>query len=263
MILDEIVSHKRRQELPRLAAVDRSVLADLPPTRGFAAALRRDQGPIRLIAESKKGSPSKGIFREHYDPVANAFAYQLGGASAISVLTDERFFFGHLDHLVAVRGAVGLPLLRKDFLVDERQVAEARLAGADAILLIVACLEDGQLRDLGGFADELGLDVLVEVHDADEATRAVALGFTLVGVNNRDLKTFHTDLETTFALVPGLQGEGRVVVAESGIACRDDCARLEATGVDAALVGEALMRADDPTSVIHALRGTIARGVTG
>ena len=257
-ILDEIVAHKRREELPRLPPVDRAALAELPPCRGFRAALqRRGEGPIRVIAESKKGSPSKGVFREDYDPVRNAFFYLAGGASCLSVLTDERWFFGHLDHLVAVRSAVDLPLIRKDFTVDQRQVAEARLAGADCILLIVACLEDGELEDLHGFATELGLDVLVEVHDPDEAARALRLGADLVGVNNRDLRTFHTDLEHTFELLPALRGEGRVVVSESGIADRDQCRRLEEAGVDAILVGETLMRAADPAAALQRLRGTI------
>ena len=145
-ILDTIIDHKRRVELPHLAAVDRAALAALPTCRGFTAALKREaDAPIQVIAESKKGSPSKGIFTEDYDPVRNAYHYQLGGAAAMSVLTDERFFFGHLDHLIAVREAVELPLIRKDFVVDERQIAEARLVGADAVLLIVACLEKGLL----------------------------------------------------------------------------------------------------------------------
>jgi len=260
-ILDEIIAHKRAAELPRLPPVDRAALRDLPPCRGFAAALRRGgEGPIRVIAESKKGSPSKGVFTNDYDPVRNALFYLAGGASCLSVLTDERYFFGHLDHLIAVRAVVDLPLIRKDFTVDPRQVAEARLAGADAILLIAACLEDGLMEELHGFARELGLDVLVEVHDAAEADRALRLGAGLVGVNNRDLKTFETSVETTFELLPALLGDDRVVVSESGIEDREQCRRLEAEGVDATLVGETLMRADDPASALHRLRGTLERG---
>ncbi len=259
MILDEIVAGKRRDELPRLAPVDRRVLEGLPPCRGFAAALQRPAGAaIRVIAESKKASPSKGVIRSDYDPVLNAYNYLLGGASCMSVLTDERWFGGTLDDLVAVRAAVDLPLLRKDFILDERQVAQARVAGADCILLIVACLEDGQLRDLDGFARDCGLDVLVEVHDADEAARAVALGFELIGVNNRDLNDFSVDLATTFTLAPALRASAQVVVSESGITDRADCRRLEEAGIDAVLVGETLMRAGDPATALKRLRGALA-----
>lgn len=257
-ILERIVSHKRQVELPALPPVERSALRGLPACRGFRAALQREPGsPIRVIAESKKGSPSKGIFTNDYDPVRNAFFYQTGGAQCMSVLTDEQFFYGHLDHLIAVREAVQLPLIRKDFIVDERQIAEARLAGADAVLLIVACLEDGLLRDLYGFAHEWGLDVLVEVHDADEAARAIALDADMIGVNNRNLNTFTVSLETTYELLPGLLKEGRVVVSESGIENRAQCQALEAAGVDAILVGETLMRATDPAVAVQQLRGTI------
>lgn len=258
MILDEIVAHKRKHELPPLPAVDRGALESLPACRGFRAALQRaSDDTIHVIAESKKGSPSKGIFRDDYDPVLNAMNYVMGGAHCMSVLTDEKFFFGHLDHLKAVREAVQLPLIRKDFIVDERQIAEARLVGADAILLIVACLESSQLQDLQGFAQEIGLDVLVEVHDADEAAIALQAEANLVGVNNRNLKTFDVSFETTFELLPALLGGDRVVVSESGISNRDECRRLEEAGVDAILVGETLMRADEPASAIKQLRGTL------
>ncbi len=173
MILDEIVAHKRT-EIVALPAVDRVALRDLPPCRGFRAALRRAPGEsVHVIAECKKGSPSRGVFMPDYDPVLIAYDYLLGGAHCMSVLTDQRFFFGSLADLERVRAAVALPIIRKDFVVDERQIAQARLAGADAVLLIVACLEQGRLRDLQGFAREIGLDVLVEVHDADEAARAL------------------------------------------------------------------------------------------
>lgn len=258
-ILEQIIAHKHAAELPALPAVDRRALADLEPCRGFRAALRRGaDAPIQVIAETKRGSPSKGIFTNAYDPVLNALRYLAGGAACCSVLTDQKYFYGHLDHLIAVRGQVPLPLIRKDFIVDQRQIAEARLAGADAILLIVACLEDGLMEDLDGFARELGMDVLVEVHDASEAARAVRLGADLVGVNNRNLKTFAVSLETTFDLLPGLLGGDRVVVSESGIETRDDCRRLEEAGVDAVLVGETLMRASDPTAALQGLRGTLA-----
>ncbi len=258
MILDEIVDHKRRHELPRLPPVDRAALRDLSPCRGFRAALVRAKGEsIHVIAECKKGSPSKGIFAAAYDPVIIAYQYLLGGAHCCSVLTDKTYFFGELDHLRLVHEAVNLPLIRKDFIIDERQIAEARLAGADAILLIAACLEDGQLRDLQGFAKELGLDVLVEVHDADEAARALVIGSDLIGINNRNLQDFRVDLATTFSLLPGLLAPGRVVVSESGIATRSDCQRLEEAGVDAILVGEALMTAADPAAALRVLRGQL------
>jgi indole-3-glycerol phosphate synthase len=262
MILDEIVAHKRRVELPRLPPLDRGALRGLPPCRGFRAALQRPAGDtIHVIAECKKGSPSKGIFVKDYDPVVIAYQYLLGGAHCCSVLTDETYFFGHLDHLRKVHEAVALPTIRKDFIVDQRQIAEARLAGADAILLIVACLEDGLMRDLHGFAKELGLDVLVEVHDADEALRALALGADLVGVNNRNLKDFSLSLDTTFGLLPGLLGGGRVVVSESGIFTREHCRSLEQAGVDAVLVGEALVTAADPVAALKRLRGRLVGAV--
>ena len=259
-ILERIVTHKRLHELPKLPSVDRSALAALPPTRGFKAALRRPAtDTIHVIAECKKGSPSKGIFVQDYDPVLTAYQYLLGGAHCLSVLTDEKFFFGHLDHLRRVHTEVTtLPAIRKDFIIDERQIAEARLAGADAILLIVACLEAGQLRDLQGFARDLGLDVLVEVHDVAEASTALRVGADLIGVNNRNLKDFTISLETTFDLLPGLLGDGRVVVSESGIATREDCQRLEAAGVDAVLVGEALITDADPAARLAKLRGKLA-----
>ena len=258
-ILDEIIAHKRTAELPRLPLVDRVALRDLPPCRGFRAALKRPQGDtVHVIAEAKKGSPSKGIFVADYDPVPIAFDYLLGGAHALSILTDQRFFHGHLDHLVAVRAAVTLPIIRKDFIVDERQIAEARLAGADAILLIAACLERGRLRDLYGFSKEIGLDVLVEVHDSAEAAIALAEHCDLVGVNNRDLRNFKVAIETTFDLVPALVDGRRVVVSESGITDRHQCQELESAGVDAVLVGESLMLAPDRPAALRRLRGTIA-----
>jgi indole-3-glycerol phosphate synthase len=259
MILDEIIAHKKAAELPLLPLVDRSVLRDLLPTRGFRAALVRQPGEsVHVIAECKKGSPSRGVFVQDYDPVLTAYQYLLGGAHCCSVLTDERFFHGALEHLRLVHQAVALPVIRKDFIIDERQIAEARLAGADAVLLIVACLEDGRLRDLQGFARDTGLDVLVEVHDADEALRALDQGADLIGVNNRNLQDFSVSLETTFALLPALRGGGRVVVSESGISTRADCQRLEQAGVDAVLVGEALMTAADPAAALRLLRGSLA-----
>lgn len=256
-ILDQIIAHKRT-EIVRLPRVDKPALASLPACRGFRAALRRPaKERIRVIAECKKGSPSKGVLVEKYDPVLTAYHYVLGGAHCCSVLTDERFFLGHLDHLTAVRSAVTIPCIRKDFIIDERQIAEARLAGADAILLIVACLEDGQMRDLAGFAKDIGLDVLVEVHDADEALRALNQNVDLIGVNNRNLHDFSVSLDTTFQLLPGLVGSDRVVVSESGIATRDDCRHLEEEGCDAVLVGESLLTSADPVAALKKLQGRL------
>jgi indole-3-glycerol phosphate synthase len=258
-ILDTITERKRTIEVPRLPPVDRAALRDLAPCRGFRAALRRPRADtVRVIAECKKGSPSKGIFLADYDPVPIAYDYVLGGASCLSVLTDEAFFHGHLDHLLAVRAAVDLPIIRKDFVIDARQIAEARLAGADAVLLIAACLGTGHMRDLQGFAREIGLDVLVEVHNATEAAAALAIGADPIGVNNRDLHTFRVDLRTTLDLAVGLVDGRRVVVSESGIAERAECARLEAAGVDAVLVGETFMLAPDRPAAIRRLRGQVA-----
>lgn len=262
-ILDQIIDHKRT-EIARLPAVDRKALSELPPTRGFRAALQRPQGErIRVIAECKKGSPSKGIFVEDYDPVLTAYKYQLGGASCLSVLTDEKFFFGHADHLKAVHAQVSLPAIRKDFIIDDRQIAQARQWGADAVLLIAACLSDGQMEDLQGLAWDLGLDVLVEVHDAEEAVRALKIKANLVGVNNRNLKDFSISLKTTYDLLPALLGGGRVVVSESGISHREQCHELEEAGVDAVLVGESLITSEDPSAALAKLRGTIVRGTLG
>lgn len=257
-ILDQIIAHKRAEEVPRLPSVDRAALRDLPPCRGFRAALRRPPGEsVRVIAECKKASPSKGVFAPNYDPLLTAFHYVVGGASCISVLTDQTWFQGSLADLITVRSQVQLPIIRKDFTVDVRQISEARLAGADAVLLIVACLELGELRDLHGFARDLGLDVLVEVHDATEAMRAVQLGCDLVGVNNRNLHDFSVSLARTIELMPGLQSADRVVVGESGIRTRADCRQLEEAGVDAVLVGETLMLAPDPEAEIKRLRGKL------
>jgi indole-3-glycerol phosphate synthase len=256
MILDKIVAHKKT-EIIALPAVDRTVLRDLPACRGFRAALKRaPQQTINVIAECKKGSPSKGVFVTDYDPVVIAYNYVVGGAQCCSVLTDEKFFYGTLEHMKRVRAAVTIPIIRKDFVIDQRQIAEARLAGADAVLLIVACLEDGKLH---GFAQEIGLDVLIEVHNADEAMRALKIqNADLIGVNNRNLQNFTVSLNNTYDLLPALIDHQRVVVSESGIHTREDCKALEQAGVDAILVGEALMTAKDPIAQLRKLRGKLA-----
>ena len=255
-ILDEIVAHKRgeierrRRALP-LEAVQ-AAAQQAPPARDLAAALRRPG--VSLVAEIKRTSPSKGPLRPDLDPVALARAYEAHGAAAISVLTDGRFFGGSLADLAAVRESIDLPILCKDFLLDPYQVYEARVAGADAVLLIVAALDDGALRDLYRLAGDLGMAALVEVHDAGELVRALALRPAIVGVNNRDLRTFEVDLETTARLRP-LVPQGTLLVAESGVRDRADVERVSAIGADAALVGEALVRAADPGARVRELLG--------
>lgn len=221
--------------------------ADLPATRGFAAAIEsklQDKLPA-VIAEIKKASPSQGVIREAFDPAAIARSYERGGAVCLSVLTDVDFFQGSDAYLQAAREACGLPVLRKDFTIDAYQVYEARAIGADAILLIVAALGDAALLELSLLAAELEMDVLAEVHDEGELERALDLPVQLVGINNRDLRTFVTSLDTTLRLRERVPPE-RILVTESGIRTRDDVQRMRAAGVQAFLIGAALMRADDP-----------------
>jgi indole-3-glycerol phosphate synthase len=258
-VLDEILAHKRveleqaRQrvaqgELARRAAVQ-------PPPRGFRRALLAGGHGPRVIAELKRRSPSRGEIRRDFDPVAIARAYQAGGAAALSVLTDERFFGGSLAVLEAVRAATELPLLRKDFVIDAYQIDEARVAGADAVLLIVAALSKAELERLHAHALGLGLDVLVEVHDEAELDAAKGIGADLIGINNRDLRTFVTDLGVTERLARRVP-QGALVVAESGIFGPEDVARLERAGAAAFLVGESLMREADPGHALRRLLGT-------
>jgi indole-3-glycerol phosphate synthase len=257
-ILDRILETKRA-EVQRFRAQYRhqsaliSACADLPPTRGFKTAIlaaadrKPERGPIApaLIAEVKKASPSKGVIREDFDPVAIAQAYHAGGASCLSVLTDENYFQGSLSYLLQIREVVPLPLLRKDFLIDTAQVYESRLGGADAILLIVSAVPAAaRLAEMRTVAESLGLDVLVEVHDRAECDIAVESGATLIGVNNRDLKTFDVRLETFEVLRPALPA-GTVAVAESGIFTNADVLRMSKAGANAVLVGESLMRMPD------------------
>jgi indole-3-glycerol phosphate synthase len=256
-ILARIVAHKRgeleaaRRAVPIAELEARARAAD--PPRGLAAALRRPAGaPVRAIAEIKRASPSAGPIRPGADPAEVAREYQGAGAAAISVLTDQSFFDGHLDFLAQVRAAVSLPLLRKDFLVDPYQVVEARAAGADAILLIASILDADQLRALMGEAARLGLDALVEVHDEGELEMALGAGARLIGVNARDLATFTIDRDLAARLAPRLPGDA-VLVAESGIRTAADVQRLGATGAHAVLVGEALMRAASPGAALAAI----------
>jgi indole-3-glycerol phosphate synthase len=256
-ILDKIIATKW-QEIARAkvaipAAALREQLADAPPPRDFLAALAQGP-PIRLIAEVKKASPSKGLIRADFQPVAIAQIYQQHGAACISVLTDEPYFQGSLEYLRQVRAAVDLPLLRKDFIVDPYQVLEARAAGADAVLLIAECLDDALLGQLHDAILELGITPLVELYEPANLPRVLAAGARLVGVNNRDLRTFKTDLEHTLRLRRQIP-EDRIVVGESGIRTRGDVERLQAAGVAAMLVGETLMAQDDIGAAADALLG--------
>ena len=220
--------------------------------RDFAGALTRRQsaGRASVIAEIKKASPSKGIIRPDFQPAAIAESYAGHGAACLSVLTDVRYFQGAADYLVAARDACDLPVLRKDFLVDEYQVFEARAMGADCILLIVAALDDARLADFEAIARELGMAVLVETHDAAELDRALRLVSPLIGVNNRNLRTFDVSLDTTLSLLPVIQAEGRMAITESGISTPDDVIRMRKAGVNSFLVGEAFMREADPGAAL-------------
>ena len=257
-ILERILARKRaeleaaRVAVPLAQIEARARLA--PPPRDFAGALRARIGAGRpaVIAEIKKASPSRGVLREDFDPDAIARAYARGGAACLSVLTDRAFFQGSAGHLAAARAASGLPVLRKDFIVDPYQVAEARAMGADCVLLIVAALDPAQMGELESAARELGMAVLVEVHDRDELASALALSTPLLGINNRNLRTFETRLETTLGLL-GAIPDDRIVVTESGIMSREDVQRMREAGVSAFLVGEALMRADDPGKALEEL----------
>jgi indole-3-glycerol phosphate synthase len=228
-------------------AVVREEAKRAAPARDFVGALRSRiaAGKPAVIAEVKKASPSRGVLRENFDPAAIASSYEKHGAACLSVLTDEQFFQGAMEHLIQARGACWLPVLRKDFTIDPYQVHEARAAGADCILLIAAALEDARMKELEAVAGEAGLAVLVEVHDAAELDRALKLKTPLLGINNRNLRTFETKIETTLELMARVPGD-RIVVTESGILAREDVKRLRAGGVGCFLVGEAFMRAADP-----------------
>ncbi|MBX7515304.1 indole-3-glycerol phosphate synthase TrpC [Qipengyuania sp. GH38] len=247
--LDEICATKREEVATRRKAATLDQLdsrsAEQTPPRGFIEALEKAQySGFGLIAEIKKASPSKGLIRADFSPADHARAYAAGGASCLSVLTDAPYFQGHEDYLVEARAACDLPVLRKDFMVDPWQVAEARALGADAILIIVAALEDGAMAEIEAAALERGMDVLVEVHDEEELARASKLRSRLLGVNNRNLKTFETDLATTERLA-ALAPDEALLVGESGIFTHEDCLRLARSGVKSFLVGESLMRQPD------------------
>ena len=257
MILDTIIAHKRKELQIEAEQVPltklKSKLANLSPTKDFRAAIAQS-GNINLIAEVKKKSPSKGIIREDFDPIQIAETYVENGAAAISVLTDVRFFDGRLDYLSSIRQVVDVPLLRKDFTIDPYHIYQARVAGADAILLIVAALTKDQLREFMDIAASLSLASLVEVHTDTELEIALDVGAEIIGINNRDLRTFHTDLATTFSLQEFLP-TGKVVVSESGIYTRADVESLREAGVNAILVGESLMRSPDIGEQVRKLIG--------
>jgi len=252
-ILDTIVARKREEVKQLHSRGQVRPEGEIDPPRGFLKALTACEG-LAVIGEAKKASPSKGVIREDFDPEAIAVSYRDGGVQAISVLTDESFFQGSLEYLPLVRRAVDLPVLRKDFIIDESQIRQSRLYGADAILLITAILDKMQMRDFLAMARGLGMDVLVEVHDEKELERALLIGSRLIGVNNRNLKDFSVDLRTTFRIKKELP-DHIPLVSESGIHNRSDMQQLEEAGVCAVLIGETLMRAPDPAAALKELRG--------
>jgi indole-3-glycerol phosphate synthase len=259
-ILDRILETKRAEIAAAKERVSRAEIErrarGAPAPRDFVGALKAKiaGGRPAVIAEVKRASPSKGLLRPQFDPAAIARSYEIGGAACMSVLTDKEYFQGASEDLVAARGACSLPTLRKDFLVDPYQVYESRAFGADCILLIAACLSADAMSELEAHAHGLGMAVLVEVHDETELASTRALKTPLVGVNNRNLKTFETRIETTLDLLPRIAG-GRLVVTESGIGSPEDVARLRSAGVHTFLVGETFMRAPDPGSALRALFG--------
>ena len=259
-ILDDIIAYKKTEVATAKANAPISALEALAreagPPRGFRNALERSASTgFALIAEIKKASPSKGLIRADFDPAAHARAYAAGGAACLSVLTDGPSFQGSPDHLRAARGAVNLPILRKDFMIDPYQIVEAQAWGADCILLIMACLDEAQAGELYAAANSLALDVLVETHNAKEMERAAKLGADLIGVNNRNLATFQTDLKTTAALA-GLAPSTALLVSESGITSHEDLVTLAGYGAKAFLVGESLMRLEDVEAATRKLLGS-------
>ena len=260
-VLKRILARKQEEVAERRERVSlfelKARAASAPPLRGFADAVAAKiaAGQAAVIAEVKKASPSKGVIRADFDPAAIARSYAAGGAACLSVLTDVDFFQGADEYLVAARDACALPVLRKDFIVDAYQLYEARVLGADCVLLIAAALDDAQLSEYAFIADELGMDVLVEVHDLDELERALPIPARLLGINNRNLKTFEVSLQTTLELKVAVPAD-RVLVTESGILARADVALMRDNAIHAFLVGEAFMRQPDPGAALSALFAT-------
>ena len=256
-ILSQILAVKCGEVADLADALDdfKAACRDAPPTRRLADALRRaPDEPMRVVAEVKRRSPSAGVIADPFVPAEIAGHYERGGADAISCLTDGEFFGGSVEHLREVRAAVGLPVLRKDFLIAEVQVYEARAAGADAVLLIAEALDPRQMTDLAFLAADLGMDVLAEAHSDETIEAAIGCGAVLVGINNRDLKTFKVSLETTERLAAAVRAAGHVLVSESGIGSAADVRRLAAVGVDAVLVGESLLKSHDIPAKIAELK---------
>lgn len=268
MILERILDSKRAElalQKNKSSLADlKALLPGLPPARPLAAALRRP-GEVAIIAEVKKASPSKGLLSRDFDPLRLALEYQQGGAAAVSVITEEKFFLGHLSYLVLIKDVITLPVLRKDFIIDPYQLYETRALGADAVLLIAAALPGSQLAEFGEIAAGLGLSCLVEVHTEEELDRALTAGSKIIGINNRDLRTFETDLSRTFNLAGKVAGEEVTLVSESGIRSYSDIRRLKESGVHAALVGEALVRRASPGRALRELAGleAVLQGRTG
>ena len=259
-ILKKIIQRKEEEIAERLAVVSleqvKQAVQNASPVRGFVNAIKAkiDSGKAAVISEIKKASPSKGVMRENFIPAEIAVSYEKGGACCLSVLTDVDFFQGSDEYLKQARAACNLPVLRKEFIIDAYQVYEARAMGADCILLIAACLSDQQLQSLSTLAAELELDVLVEVHDAEELQRALKLNLTLIGINNRNLRTFETSLDTTLSLLKTIPDD-KIVVTESGIHTADDIALMRSYNVNAFLVGEAFMVAEEPGEKLAELFG--------
>ena len=258
-LLEDILDHKRKdvERLRNYIPIDKlkEKIEVSKSLRDFPGAISEDgSGRIKIIAEIKKASPSKGVIREHFMPYEMAREYRIGGATALSVLTEEKYFMGRLDYLISIKIYSNIPVLRKDFIFDDYQIWESRAAGADAILLIVAILGKQQLADLMGRSAELGMAVLVEVHNEDEMEVALDAGARIIGINNRDLKTFKTDLETTVRLAPYVPDD-RILVSESGISCFDDIVKLRKNGVNAFLIGEALIKERELVKKLKELRG--------
>lgn len=253
-VLSEIVRHKRTEIAAAKQQTSQKELwlsaKSAPPVRDFRAALAR--GRPGLIAEVKKASPSAGIIREDFDPVMIAQAYETAGAQCLSVLTDERFFQGHLDFLKQIRAQVNLPVMRKEFILDRHQILEARAVGADCVLLIAECLKTAELNDLHQFAAELGMQTLIELYDAENLQRVLDTGTSLIGINNRDLRTFDTSLNHTFGLMSQIPPD-ILLVSESGIRSHQDIQQLAEAGVGGVLVGESLMRQPDIEAAVQQL----------